>query len=56
MNDYKVTFRRSNGTIGSDIFTVTTRQEAGEAFRACYRHDTYTIISVEIVETEKPAR
>ena len=50
MNDYKVTFKRSNGTIGTAIFTVATRGEAGDAFRTCYRHDIYTILSIEHIE------
>ena len=55
VNDYKVTFKRSNGTIGTAIFTVATRGEAGDAFRDCYRHDVYAIISIELMsETEKP--
>ena len=49
MNNYKITFQRSNGTIGNDTFTEATKQEAISAFRACYRHDTYTIISIEII-------
>ncbi len=48
MDDYKVTFKRSNGTIGSDIFTAKTKQEALSSFNACYRHDTYIVISVEL--------
>jgi len=55
MNDYRVTFKRSNGTTGVAIFTVASRGEAGDAFRACYRHDVYEILSINIEpQTEKP--
>ena len=47
MNDYEITFKR-NGTIGYDIFTAKSKQEAIQSFKACYRHDTYIIISVDI--------
>ncbi|WP_297419702.1 hypothetical protein [Clostridium sp.] len=50
MNNYKITFERSNGTIGSDTFTDKNEQEARSSFRACYRNDVYKIISVEIVK------
>lgn len=50
MNNYQITFERSNGTIGSDTFTENTKQEAVKAFKECYRHDTYTIISIDIKE------
>ena len=49
MSNWKITFKRSNGTLGNDIFTEKTEQEAKMAFRNCYRNDTYKIISVEIV-------
>ncbi len=48
MNNYKITFERSNGTKGNDIFTELTRHDATESFHAVYRHDIYKIISIEI--------
>jgi hypothetical protein len=53
MYNFKITFERSNGTKGSDIFTENTKQEAIQAFKACYRHDTYKILSVEIDKTQE---
>lgn len=49
MNNWKIVFQRSNGTIGNDIFTEETEREARIAFKACYRHDTYKIMSVDKV-------
>ncbi len=53
MNDYKITFERSNGTIGNDTFTAKTEQEARRDFNICYRHGTGTIISVEIDKSKE---
>lgn len=50
MKNYKVTFERSNKSIGSDVFTANSRQEAGHDFKECYRHDVYKILSIEEVE------
>lgn len=50
MKNYRVTFERSNGTTGSDIFGSNTPQEARHDFKECYRHDIYKILSVEEVE------
>lgn len=47
LRDFKVVFERSNGTQGNDNFTALNSKEAIDAFKACYRHDTYKIISVE---------
>lgn len=51
MKKWKVTFRRSNSSVGSDIFTAESKWQAIKAFNACYRHDVYEIVSVELVET-----
>lgn len=48
MNNYIITFKRSNGTIGNDTFTALTEGEARHNFKECYRHDVYTILSVVI--------
>lgn len=52
MNDYKVTFQRSNGTIGYDIFTEKNEQEVKSSFRNCYRNDIYKIISIIPINSE----
>ena len=49
MNNYKITFQRSNNSIGYDTFTDNSRQEAIQSFKACYRHDKYEILSIKIV-------
>lgn len=55
MNTYKVTATRSDGTEVSDRFTEPTEGAARKAFKECYRHDTYTINSIEIVAENAPA-
>lgn len=55
MNTYKVTATRSDGTEVSDRFTEPTEGAARKAFKECYRHDTYTINSIELVAENAPA-
>lgn len=50
--NFKVNFKRGNGTIGSDTFMAINASEAVKDFKECYRHDVYEIISVE-TETYK---
>lgn len=50
MKNYKVTFERSNKTIGTGTFTTNSKEEARHDFRECYRHDVYKILSIEEVE------
>lgn len=50
MKNYKVTFERSNKTIGTDVFAASTTEEARHDFKECYRHDLYKILSVEELE------
>jgi hypothetical protein len=47
MNNYKITFERSNGTVGHDTFTESSEFEARKSFRECYRHGTGKILDVE---------
>ena len=55
MNTYKITATRSDGTEVSDRFTEATEGAARKAFKECYRHDTYTINSIELVAENAPA-
>ena len=50
MSNYKITFKGSNGKIRMDYFYGANKYEAITAFHACYRHDNYEIISIEIEE------
>jgi hypothetical protein len=50
LKDFKVTFKRSNQTIGSDIFTANTPSEVRHDFKEVYRHDIYEILSIEEVK------
>lgn len=47
MKNFKVTFQRSNKTIGSDTFAANTESEARHDFHEVYRHDVYKILSTE---------
>ncbi|WP_180272662.1 hypothetical protein [Konateibacter massiliensis] len=49
LKNYKITFERSNKSIGYDFFKATSEAEARYNFKECYRHDVYKIISVEQV-------
>lgn len=53
MKNYKITFKRDNGTIGNDTFTANNKHEAIKDFKDCYRHGKYEIISVESFEIFK---
>lgn len=53
MKNYKITFKRDNGTIGNDTFTGNNKNEAIKDFEECYRHGNYGIISIEPFETFK---
>lgn len=55
MNTYKITVTRENGTQFSDNFTDRTEAAARKSFKECYRHDNYTIVSVELVRTDAQA-
>ncbi len=46
MKNYTIEFERSNKTKGKDVFTSLNEQEAVKDFYACYRHDTYKILSI----------
>lgn len=48
MYDFSVHFQRSDGTVGAAKFTEPDEKSARKAFRECYRHDTYKILSVEV--------
>lgn len=56
MANYQVIFKRQNGSIGSDTFTANNIQEARQAFFACYRHDIYEILSIEVKGKEMQYR
>lgn len=47
LKNYEVTAQRSNGTTFTDTFYCANERAARRDFRACYRHDDYTILSVE---------
>lgn len=51
IKNWRVWFKKANDTkdaqCKSDTFLAATRQEAKQAFRACYRHDEYIITTVE---------
>lgn len=47
LKNFEVTAKRSNGTTFTDTFYCANEREARRDFRACYRHDDYTILSVE---------
>lgn len=51
MNTYKVTATRQDGTQISDTFTERTESAARKSFKECYRHDKYTIDSIELTGT-----
>lgn len=45
--DWAVTFwAKETGRVDVTIFRERTQGEAACSFRACYRHETYTILSV----------
>lgn len=49
MNTYEITFKRENGTTGSDRFTAATEAQARRDFNEVYRHGNGEITSVELV-------
>lgn len=55
MNTYKITATRGDGSQVSDNFTERTEAAARKSFKECYRHDTYTIDSVELIKTDAQA-
>lgn len=54
MKTYEITFRRENGTTGTDRFTAATEAQARRDFNACYRHGNGTITNVEVVSENVP--
>lgn len=55
MNTYEITFKRENGTVGSDRFTTSTEAQARKEFNEAYRHGNGTITSVKLVNADAPA-
>jgi hypothetical protein len=45
MNEYLITFRRFDGSLGADSFTAADEHDTREQFRACYRHGISDILS-----------
>lgn len=51
MRDWVVVFQNKNtGKVAFDVFTEVTPELARKAFRVCYRHEDYRILTV----VEKP--
>jgi hypothetical protein len=48
MYDYTIKFTRSDGTIGNAKFTEPNESEVRKSFKACYRHDKYTITEITV--------
>lgn len=49
MKNYVVLFlRKSNNTLGFDVFTAENEAAARHSFFECYRHDDYQIVTVAI--------
>lgn len=55
MNTYEITFKRVNGTIGSDRFTAATEAQARRDFQEVYRHGNGHITKVELISSDSPA-
>lgn len=55
MADYAVTYQsQTTGKVNVTVFTEPTPSEARKSFHACYRHDSYNILSVvEVPDVKK---
>lgn len=52
LKNYKVTAKTATGRTITDTFYVANEREARIDFRACYRHDDYTIVQVVPAEPD----
>lgn len=55
MNTYEITFRRENGTEGTDRFVAETETKARKDFKEVYRHSSATILDTRLVAENVPA-
>lgn len=55
MNTYEITFRRENGTEGTDRFVAETEAKARKDFKEVYRHSSATILETRLVAENVPA-
>ena len=55
MNTYEITFRRENGTEGTDRFVAETEAKARKDFKEVYRHSSATILDTRLVAENVPA-